>query len=177
MMRCPPQFAPPLGSSPYVPQGLSGRPDGAPGDVIPYLGVTFAQLQQVLSLPPDRFIRVNGLQQLAAGAIGTSVAVKFPEDGFVIGISPVPRGDGTAAGFASLALQLLVGQEQGAMTTNGDAADYVLFSSFIGTNPIGFSPMIRRVQQNDTWSVVCRNYSVGTAYTPEVTFAFKRWPR
>jgi hypothetical protein len=156
-----------------VPQRPNGVPDDAP---VPGLdGVTWAELHELLRMPPDRFFRVNGLSAIGPGATGSAQAIRFTEEGYVIGVTAVPRGDGTAAGFASLAIQLIVGQEQSAFTSNGEAADFVVIAAMVGTNPVGFCPIIRKVYRNDTWSVQGRNYHAANTYTPEVTFAFKRW--
>lgn len=121
---------------------------------------------------PDRLIRVPSLTSIGASSEGSSVGIQWPDDGYVLAVSAVARGDGSNAGQASLALQIQAGDQGTYITGNGQSSDYVLFWT-ISPVPGCTNLLYRAVARQETWTIRCRNYHAVNAYIPEVTFYFK----
>lgn len=121
---------------------------------------------------PDRLIRVPNLESIGPSSEGNSRGIQWPDDGYVLAVSAVARGDGTNEGQSSLALQIQAGDQGTYITGNGQSSDYVVFWT-VSPGP-GFTNLLyRAVARQETWTIRCRNYHADNTYTPEVTFYFK----
>ena len=120
----------------------------------------------------DRLIRVPNLAAIAPGNIGNAVGIQWPDDGYVLAVAAVARGDGSDAAQASLALQIQAGDQGTYITGNGQSGDFVLFWC-VSPVPGSTNLVYRAVARQETWTITCRNYHAEATYVPEVTFYFK----
>lgn len=172
------------GRPPYAdPQHYRGRtgPCGTEKPWLPGIDVGGAvHADWLVSIPPaDRFFRVNGFAALAVGA-SASVTFRWQYPGLVTALTAHDLGTVAATGMtdtglASLALQLVVGDNNEAITSNGNAADFVTFGALQGRMQYP-CPIMRYVHQSEIWtvSVINRQGGGGVALTPEVTFWYCR---
>lgn len=121
------------------------------------------------------YLRVTGFPVLTAGAglNATPIVFEFQEEGLVVGLSGVAVGSGTAAGMASLGVQISPADMSQAITSNGQGLDVANFGCLFGLDGSRVAPLLRRVRRNEKWTFQVRNDSqAGVAYTPEMGIWF-----
>ena len=136
-----------------------------------------AQAPLVLSeTAPDRYLRVEGFQQIASGVQGNTRTFQFPEDGYVTALlasPPFAAALTTAEVQTSLGLQLQWGDNGGFLTTDGQAADFALLSCF-GVNRAHWMPYFRAVSRTERYSASLFNFHPTDAIAaPELMFKFR----
>lgn len=122
---------------------------------------------------PDRVITFPDFASLSPTEDDTQI-VTLPADGWVIGLSAIPRIGGTAEAMAALCLSLLMGPERGDFFSNAEGSQPTSFANFMGLASSGRGfPMVRRVRMNEKWSAtVTHRGSAPAACTPQVSLYF-----
>lgn len=126
---------------------------------------------------PDQLLRVRGFQTIAGTGDptvpvdGDMRSIEFPDDGWVIAMIGVARGDGSRDSQTALQFRATVGDEVGQFVSNGLDGTWATFQIF-GQSDWNWQPVARRVSKLERWNFQCRNLGP-IDVTPDITLKFR----
>ncbi len=125
-------------------------------------------------IAPDTWIKVQDFAEIAAAGESAVVNFRWPMDCIVCRFAGTTVGAGSAAGLASIGVKISInGNEQALMLEEEEGPDYILLANILGHqgNP---APFFRQVRTGHIWTIQCKNFSAGTAFTPQLSWAIRR---